>query len=95
MQVFELLVLFANDLFVLELEQLTLFLEVSDDLTQALLQQVNLGLQQLDLFVLLELLLGILLHGLALLLQFTEDGFVVEAELRVPIVQIGKFLVLK
>ena len=62
MQVLQLLVLLANDLLVLEFKQLPLFLKVSYDLSKTLFEEINLCLEQLDLFILFKLLLSILLH---------------------------------
>ena len=87
--------LLANDLLVLELEQLALFLEVGHNLAQALLEQVDLGLEQLDLLGFLKLTLGMLLHREALLLELVPRLVVVELELRVPVVEVGQLLVLQ
>ena len=61
-EILELLLLLIHDLLVLELKQLALFLEVGDDLSQALFKEVNLGSQKLDLLVFLKLSLGMLFH---------------------------------
>ena len=95
MEVLELFMLLANDLLVLELEQLTLLLEVSDNLAQALLKQVDLRLEKLNLLSLFKLALGVLLHRQALGLQLVLGLVIVQLELRVPVVQIGQLFVLE
>ena len=61
-QVSQLFMLLTHDLLVLELEQLSLFLKVSDNLTETLLKQVDLRLEQLDLLGFFKLALSMLLH---------------------------------
>lgn len=86
--------LLANDLLILKLEQFSFFLEVSHNLSKTHLEQVDFGLHQLYFLVLLKLLLSVLLHRHALLLQLIHSLLVIELELRVFVVQIGQFFVL-
>ena len=88
-QISELFVLLAHDLLILKLEQLSLFLKVSDDLAETLFKQVNLRLQQLDLLGFLELALGMLLHGHALLLQLAFRLVIVQFKLGISIIEVG------
>ena len=67
-EVLELLLLLVHDLLILELKQLTLFLEVGDDLSKTFFKEVNLGPQKLNLLVFLKLALGMLFHWHSLLL---------------------------
>ena len=69
MQILKLFMLFSNDLLILELEQLSFLLKVGNDLSQTFLEKFNLGFEQFNLFVLFELLLGMLLHRHTLLFQ--------------------------
>ena len=73
----ELLMLLSHDLLVLELEQLALLLKVGYDLAKTLLEQVDLRLEQLDLFRLFKLTLSVLLHRKTLLVQFVFGLIVV------------------
>jgi len=61
--------LFFNNLLRLEPEELLLFFKVGYDLSQSLLEQLDLRLEHLYLVVLLVLLLGVLLDGLLLHFQ--------------------------
>ena len=73
----ELLMLLSHDLLVLELEQLALLLKVGYDLAKTLLEQVDLRLEQLDLFRLFKLTLSVFLHRKTLLVQFVFGLIVV------------------
>ena len=86
--------LLANDLLILELEQLSLLLEICHDLAKTLLQQVNLGFQQLDLLIFFKLLLSVLFHGLSLVTKLAKSCIVVKLKLSVAVVKIGELFVL-
>ena len=85
-QVSQLFMLLAHDLLVLELEQLSLFLKVGDNLTETLLKQVDLCLEQLDLLGFFKLALSMLLHGHALLLQLASRLVIVQFKLSIFII---------
>ena len=77
--------LLTDDLLVLELEKFPLFLEIGHNLTKALLQELDLRLEHLDLLVLLKLLLRVFFDGLALGRKLSVLLFVVELYLGVLI----------
>ena len=77
--------LLTDDLFVLELEEFPLFLEIGHDLTKTLLQELDLRLEHLDLLVLLELLLRVFFDSLTLGRKLSGLLFVVELYLCVLI----------
>lgn len=81
--------LLAHDLFVLELEQLSLFLKVGDNLSETLFKQVYFRLQQLDFLSLFKLALGMLFHRHALLLKFTSRLIIVQFKLSIFIIEVG------
>ena len=94
-QVSQLFMLLTHDLLVLELEQLSLLLKVGDNLTETLLKQVNLRLEQLDLLGFFKLALSMLLHGHALLLQLASRLVIVQFKLSIFIIEVGQLFVLK
>ena len=94
-QVSQLFVLLTHDLLVLELEQLSLFLKVGDNLTETLLKQVDLRFEQLDLLGFFKLALSMLLHGHALLLQLASRLVIVQFKLSIFIIEVGQLFVLK
>ena len=94
-QVSQLFMLLTHDLLVLELEQLSLFLKVGDNLTQTLFKQVDLCLEQLDLLGFFKLALSMLLHGHALLLQLASRLVIVQFKLSIFIIEVGQLFVLK
>ena len=94
-QVSQLFVLLTHDLLVLELEQLSLFLKVGDNLTETLFEQVDLCLEQLDLLGFFKLALSMLLHGHALLLQLASRLVIVQFKLSIFIIEVGQLFVLK
>lgn len=94
-QVSQLFMLLTHDLLVLELEQLSLFLKVSDNLTETLLKQVDLRLEQLDLLGFFKLALSMLLHGHTLLLQLASCLVIVQFKLSIFIIEVGQLFVLK
>ena len=94
-QVSQLFMLLAHDLLVLELEQLSLFLKVGDNLTKTLFKQVDLRLEQLDLLGFFKLALSMLLHGHALLLQLASRLVIVQFKLSIFIIEVGQLFVLK
>ena len=75
--------LFADDLFILELQKLPLFLKVSDDLAETFLEEVDLGLEKFDFLVFFKLLLGLLFDSLAFGLEVSLDLLILELDLRV------------
>ena len=78
--------LLSNDLLILELQKLTLFLKVSDDLPETFLEQLNFGLQKLDLLVLFKLFLSMLFHCHAFLAKLSHGLLVVQLQLSVFVV---------
>ena len=94
-QVSQLFMLLTHDLLVLELEQLSLFLKVGDNLTETLLKQVDLRFEQLDLLGFFKLALSMLLHGHALLLQLASRLVIVQFKLSIFIIEVGQLFVLK
>ena len=94
-QVSQLFMLLTHDLLVLELEQLSLFLKVGDNLTQTLFKQVDLRFEQLDLLGFFKLALSMLLHGHALLLQLASRLVIVQFKLSIFIIEVGQLFVLK
>ncbi len=95
MQVFQLFVLLSDYLLVLELEKLPLFFKVCHNLAKTFLEEIDLGFEQLDFFVLFKLLLCMFLHRLAFLSQIRHSLLVIEFKLRIFVVQIGQFFVLQ
>ena len=75
--------LFADDLFILELQKLPLFLKVGNDLTETFLEEVDLGLEKFDFLVFFKLLLGLLLDSLAFGLEVSLDLLILELDLGV------------
>ena len=75
--------LFADDLFILELQKLPLFLKVRNDLTETFLEEVDLGLEKFDFLVFFKLLLGLLLDSLAFGLEVSLDLLILELDLGV------------
>ena len=86
--------LLSNNLLILELEKLPLFFKIGYDLCETFLKQIDLGLEQLDLLVLLKLLLGMLFNGLTLRLQLNQGLVVLNLKLCVLVVEVGQLLIL-
>ena len=86
--------LLTDDLFILELEQFPLLLEVSHNLSKTLLQQIDLRLKHLDLLVLLELLLRMFFSRLSLSCQINCNNLVIDFNCSVLLLQIVEFLLL-
>jgi len=86
--------LLSDDLLILELEKLTLLLVVCDLLAQALLEQVDLRLEKLNLLVLLELPLGEFFYSDAALSEFFLAGIVVKFNLSVLLLKVPELVLL-
>ena len=66
----QLLGLLLDNLLILELQKLALLFEIRYNLREGLLEQVNLGFEDFDFFLLFKLAAGVLLRGQAFVLQF-------------------------
>ena len=66
----------SNDLFVLEFEELRLFLEISDDLAKGFFEQLNFGFHKFDFTRFFKLFLRVLLNCKRLRLQLVVENFI-------------------
>jgi len=95
MQVFQLFVLLADNLLVLELKELTFLFKVSNDLAKTLLEKIDLSFEKLDFLILFKLPLSMFLHGLAFLLKLSLCLIIVKFQLGVLVVEVGQLLILQ
>ena len=95
MQVLKLFILLADNLLVLKLKELAFLLKVGNDLTKTLFEKIDLCFKKLDFLILFKLPLSMFLHRLAFLLEFSLCLIIVEFQLGVPVIEVGKLLILQ